>query len=231
MIVKSYAKINLALDIIGRDNNLYHQLNTIMCMLESYYDVLEIKKSNTLDIKITGKQIFKGANILEKVAFFFKKEFNKDTNFEVNITKNIKVGGGMGGGSSNAASFLHFLLKENNIFLNQNAFCKLALKIGADVPFFYTNKPKICTGYGENISDIAFSLPKNLFAIIYIPNSTVHTKEAFKKLESTYFKPKSKFDNFESVLKSKNIFETIMNKEIAHAIKCLNTLKGFIKVV
>ena len=230
--ILSYAKINLALDILGKDANSYHKLNTLMCCLADYYDVLEISPSKNLQIKTSGNYAFDGVNILEKVAYLFKKEFGRDVNFAVNIIKNIKTGGGLGGGSSNASAFLHFLLKQNQMFLSKKAFCDFAFKIGADVPFFYNTNPKICSNYGEVIEDIKFTMPKTLLALLYIPDFEINTKEAFSLLNPSDFKPNSHFKNFNEVLSSVNPFKFSaqkINSQIEDVINELQSFKGVIK--
>ena len=231
--ILSYAKINLALKVLQQDANSYHKINTLICCLTDYYDVLEISPSANLQIKTSGKYAFEGSNTLEKVAHLFKKEFGGNVNFAVNIIKNIKTGGGLGGGSSNASAFLHFLLKQNQIFLSKKAFCNFAFKIGADVPFFYNTNPKICSNYGEVIQDIKFAIPKTLFALLYIPDFETNTKQAFSLLNHGDFKPNSKFESFDEVLSSFNPFlfsAQKINPQIMQAITELKSLFGTIKV-
>jgi 4-diphosphocytidyl-2-C-methyl-D-erythritol kinase len=231
-IIKSYAKVNLSLEILKKEKN-FHVLQTVICCLQHYYDVLTISPATKFDVESSGKYLFNGDNILEKVAFLCKKEFDCNINFNVKIQKNIKTGGGLGGGSSNAATFLHFLLKQNNIYLNQKAFCEFAFKIGADVPFFFNHYPKICKNYGEVLSDLTFNIPNNLFVVIVVPDFEVKTKEVFSFLNHSQFQPKSKFINFDDVVKSQNPFLNIalqLKPNVKEVLESLLQIEGCIKV-
>jgi 4-diphosphocytidyl-2-C-methyl-D-erythritol kinase len=231
--LKSYAKLNLALELTSKDANSYHQINTFICVLKDYFDVLKIKKANHFSVKTIGDFAFKGENILEKVTFLFCKEFDGNANFSIEISKNIKTGGGLGGGSSNAGYFLHFLLKQNNIALSKKAFCEFAFKIGADVPFFYNNSPKICTGYGEIVDDVNFAMPKVLFAILCIPDFSINTKEAFTLTKSEDLKPNAKFNSFDDVVSSQNSLlhsACLINSELKNILNQLKLLPNAIKV-
>lgn len=229
--ILSYAKINLALEVVEKVNN-YHKLSTLMCCLKNYYDVIKIKPSNKFSVQVSGDYNVEGENILEKVAHLFTKEFGYNVNYSINIIKNIKIGGGLGGGSSNAATFLHFLLQQNNIFLNKNAFCNFVIKIGSDVPFFFNHYPKICKNFGEKLYDVHFSIPKKLFAVIIIPHFSISTKQAFELLDKKSFNPLSRFDSFEDVIKSQNPFTLSINnlhKDVLKIIETLKSIQGCIK--
>jgi 4-diphosphocytidyl-2-C-methyl-D-erythritol kinase len=229
--MKSFAKINISLEIKERQEK-FHTLNTLICTLEDCYDVLEIQKSSKLTISTAGNYAFEGENILEKVAILFYKEFGGDINFDVKIQKNIKTGGGLGGGSSNAGVFLKFLLKQNGIFLSQKAFSDFVFKIGADVPFFYNNLPKMCGNYGEVLEDVNFEMPKELYALLLFPDFEINTKEAFANLDKSTFKPNSFFVNFSDAISSQNTFQSsasLINPEITNIIHTLKSLPNIIK--
>jgi 4-diphosphocytidyl-2-C-methyl-D-erythritol kinase len=229
--MEANAKLNLSLALIGKEGG-YHTLQTLMCVLEDYYDVIEIKPHNYFEVKNKGNYKFEGKNILEKVADLFKEEFGGNVNFSVNIVKNIKTGGGLGGGSSNAGFFLHFLLLQNNISLSKEEFCKFAMKVGADVPFFYDKSPKICTHYGEVLNDVTFEMPKNLFALLVLPDFEINTAKAFSLVKHHHFTPNSKLESFEDVLKSVNPLGLIANEinpEISVILRELKKAKGVLK--
>jgi 4-diphosphocytidyl-2-C-methyl-D-erythritol kinase len=229
--MKSNAKINLSLEIVGRESE-FHTLNTVMCILEDYYDEIEIIPSKSFQISSCGEYQFEGENILSKVADLFKKEFGGNTNFNVSITKNIKTGGGLGGGSSNAGAFLKFLLSANSIFLSQKAFSNFAIQIGADVAFFYNNLPKICTHYGEVLQDIPFKMPQNLFALVILPSFKIETKQAFSLVKPHHLNHNSSFKTFDDVLFSKNPLGVIaieINPELSDIVSKLKTLPNVMK--
>ena len=230
---KSFAKINLMLEINGKDaSSGYHKLQTLICTLEDYHDSLEITPAEKFSITLKGEYAFEGENILEKTAKLFIKEFGGNVNFNVKLTKNIKFGAGLGGGSSNAGVFLNFLLKENGIILSKKEYSDFAFKIGADVPFFYNESPKICEGFGEELSEIQFAMPRELYAILVLPEFSVSTISVFKSFEASDILPAKKIQNFQQVLTSKNSltkYAINLQPEIANIISQLSQLPNVLK--
>lgn len=226
-ILKSYAKINIFLEILNKDiSNGYHFLSTMICSLENYYDILSIEKDKSFSVSLSGKYIFEDANILEKTVQVFRENFEGDTNFKVNIEKNIKIGAGLGGGSSNAGVFLHFLMETNKINVSEEEFAKAAIQIGTDVPYFYNNKPKICQGYGEKLENLPFLLPPEIYALIILPNSFISTPAIFKKiLPQTYKINPSLPKTFEKAL----IIENDLEKYAAEFAEEINDIITFLK--
>lgn len=229
--LKSFAKLNLSLNISGRDVTGLHFIDTIMCIAKDYYDEIFISRSHAFEVSTFGNYSVIEGNILFKVVDLCKKYFGNsfNANFEVRIKKNIKTGAGLGGGSSNAAEFLKFLLKQNNIWLNKNAFCELALQIGADISFFYDYSIKRCTGYGEILNEVSFIIPSNLHAIIILPDFEIETKKAFSLIEN--FNQNIPYD-FEDVLKNQNSFYSVCSKiqpEIENIIQNLHSLPHVLK--
>ncbi len=230
---KSFAKINLMLEINGKDApSGYHKLQTLMCVLEDYYDSLEITPAEKFSIILKGEYAFEGENILEKTAKLFVKEFGGNVNFNIKLTKNIKFGAGLGGGSSNAGVFLNFLLKENGIILSKKEYSDFAFKIGADVPFFYNESPKICEGFGEELSEIQFEMPRELYALLVLPEFSVSTISVFKSFEASDILPAREIQNFQQVLGSKNSltkYAVKLQPEIANIISQLSKLPNALK--
>lgn len=233
--LKSYAKINLFLEIIQKDKTTgYHFLSTLICSLKDYYDIITIENSNNFSVSLSGKYIFEGDNLLDKTIKIFKENFSGNTNFKVNIEKNIKFGAGLGGGSSNAGVFLRFLLEENGISLTESEFAKVATKIGADVPYFYNNLPKMCSGYGEILQKPDFTLPSPLYAIVVLPPFFISTPSIFKKIIPESYKgtPSSPI-TFNEALKIENDLERYAIESangIADVLSSLTALPNILKV-
>lgn len=232
--IKSYPKFNLFLEILNKNPiTNYHYLHTMMFCLSDIYDTISITADDKFSISVKGRYIFNGENILEKTVKHFKEVFNKNTNFKVEITKNIKFGAGLGGGSSNAAFFLNFLLKQNNIILTRSEFCQFAIKIGADVPFFYDTKPKICKMYGEELADVPFALPQSLYVLLVLPQFSINTASIFKQItQATYKHNASNITSFIEALKIGNDLENFaynVKPELLDIIKNLNSLPNVLK--
>ncbi len=116
--IKSYAKLNLALNIVGKTNSL-HRIESIISFID-LYDLIKIKetKSKKHVIKFYGKfsrNINKNNTISKLLEILEKKKILKDKKFQIKVNKYIPNKAGLGGGSMNAASVLKFMIKKNII--------------------------------------------------------------------------------------------------------------------
>ena len=134
--IKSYAKINLALNVIGKKNKL-HKIESIISFV-NLHDLIYLKKINETNHKISFKGKYsKNINKVNTVSTLLKlldqKNFLNNIKFEIKIVKNIPQEAGMGGGSMNAASLISFFIKKKLIKLRNNELAKLTSQIGSDV--------------------------------------------------------------------------------------------------
>ena len=134
--IKSYAKINLALNVIGKKNKL-HKIESIISFVD-LHDLIYLKKINETNHKISFKGKYsKNINKVNTVSTLLKlldqKNFLNNIKFEIKIVKNIPQEAGMGGGSMNAASLISFFIKKKLIKLRNNELAKLTSQIGSDV--------------------------------------------------------------------------------------------------
>lgn len=150
---KSYAKVNIFLKIANKRDN-YHELVSRFVRVHNLYDEMTFIKTNknSFDIigdfgcKLESNTIYKAYILLKKykeVEDFFKI-------YSVKVKKNIPEFAGLGGGSSNAATFLIMVNEYCKLNLSKDELCKIAVQIGADVPFFvYEYDSANVTGIGE----------------------------------------------------------------------------------
>lgn len=181
--LKSRAKVNLSIDVIGKREDGYHLVEMIMQTID-LYDKLKITeieensiliKSNSLDIPLNED------NIMYKAVNLLKNQFNIEKGIEISIEKNIPVAAGMAGGSSNAAAVLVGLNKLWNLGLSENELKDIGLKLGADVPFCITGGSALAEGIGEELTNIK-GLPEDLNILVCKPNIFVSTKEVYQSL-------------------------------------------------
>ncbi len=179
MIFFPNAKINLGLNVISKKNNGYHNLESCFCPI-NLFDIIEIKKSNTLSfrtsgIKIPGKS---KENIIFKIIDEIKTKVKP---LDIFLYKNIPIGSGLGGGSSNATFSLLTINKLLNLKIKKNEIFRITKKVGSDCPFFINNEVSYVQGTGNIIKKINIDI-YNKKIIIIIPNLHISTKEAFKKI-------------------------------------------------
>ena len=137
--IKSPAKINLYLKILGKLNNGFHELDTSFQLINLYDDICFKKTKKGISVQCNDKNIDNHKNIVFKVANDLQKQ-TKNNGIEIQIKKRIPLGAGLGGGSSNAASAIVMLDKIWGLNLNRNKMLEYAKEIGADVPFFMFGK-------------------------------------------------------------------------------------------
>ena len=154
--VKAAAKINLSLDIVGKREDGYHLLETVMQTV-SLYDYIGIDTSKK-GITLSGNLPYvpyNEKNIAYKAASLFFELIGEEPHAEISLTKHIPVCAGMGGGSSNAAAVLLGLNYAFGEPLKKEALCEKSVSLGADVPYFFYGGTKLCEGIGEKVSNIS----------------------------------------------------------------------------
>ncbi|MGL4654466.1 MAG: 4-(cytidine 5'-diphospho)-2-C-methyl-D-erythritol kinase [Sarcina sp.] len=180
---KAYAKINIALDAIGKREDGYHLLRMIMQTVD-IYDEIELNKNKERKIRLTTDKYYLPTdekNLAYKAAKLFMETYDIKTGVDIHIKKNIPVSAGMAGGSSDAATVLFLMNKVFNQGINKHELEKLAVKIGADVPYCIEGGTALCEGIGEKIKKIKPFKDKIL--VIVKPSFGVSTKDVYGDLD------------------------------------------------
>lgn len=202
---KSYAKVNIFLKISNKRDS-YHELVSRFVRVHSLYDTISFVKSSrkafciigNFSCKLETNTVYKAYKLLEN--YNGVKEFFE--NHSVKIEKNIPEFAGLGGGSSNAATFLIMTNKYCNLNLSKDELCKIAVNIGADVPFFvYEYDSANVTGIGEIVEKFDEEI-LNIDTIT--PNIKCNTGEIFKVFRENFYKQISE-EEANRLLKMKSI--------------------------
>ena len=217
--LKSRAKVNLSIDVLGKRQDGYHLVEMIMQTID-LYDLIEIneKDNDQITIKSTSDEIpLDCNNLVYKAANLIKKTFNINKGVEIHIKKNIPVAAGMAGGSSNAAAVLVGLNKLWNLNLSNQQLEKIGLKLGADVPFCINGGAVLASGIGEELTPIK-GLTKDVCILVCKPDLFVSTKEVYECIDSKDIdkRPNNKF-----------LIECLKNEETRQlAENMFNVLEG-----
>ncbi|WP_300350032.1 4-(cytidine 5'-diphospho)-2-C-methyl-D-erythritol kinase [Clostridium sp.] len=235
MKMKAYAKINIALDAIGKREDDYHLLRMIMQTVD-LYDVIDITKSKGSSISISCNKHYVPTderNLAYKAAALFKERFNIKEGINIRIKKNIPVAAGMAGGSTNAAAVLVIMNKLFNVNASLDELKELGVKIGADVPYCIEGGTALCEGIGEVITQLKPF--ENKILVVLKPNFGVSTKEVYTSLDINKIKKHVNIEGLISAMENddlryvsrnmKNVLENVTLKK--HSV--LKTIKEDMK--
>ncbi len=211
--IKSYAKINLALNITGKTSDL-HKIESIVGFV-TLHDVILIKKiqSKKHIISFKGKfskNISKKNTISKLLKYLEKEKLLTSHKFEIKINKYIPSKSGLGGGSMNAANIIKYLIKKNFIHPSKRQLSSICKSIGSDVALGLNTTFTILK---SNNQIREFKNCKKFYVLIVKPSFGCSTKEIYasvKKFTKPRFnKPSKKMFSFDNLKKLNNSLEPI----------------------
>jgi len=211
--VKSFAKINLALNVTGKIA-LLHKIESIFCFI-NLYDVISIKKINSPNHQISyfgkfSKNISNNNTITKLFKILDQEKLIRNNKFQIKINKNIPQQAGLGGGSMNAASILNFLIKKKYIKIKQKKITDISRSIGSDVILGVDPKKGILT---SNNYIKRFSNYNKFYVLLVKPDFGCSTKTIYsgvkKFTRSKYDKPKKTMFSQKYLIDQKNALENI----------------------
>ena len=213
--IKSNAKINLALNIIGKSNGL-HEIESLIAFID-LHDVILLKKikSKKHHIIFRGKfsKNINSNNTISKLLKILEKKKILKQKFYIKITKNIPQKAGLGGGSMNAARILKYLIEKKIIKVNRKQISEITSYIGSDVILGLNPSNSILTS--KNKIKI-FRNCKRLYTLIIKPSygcSTEYIYSLVKKFDRAKFnKPTKKMFNPNFLKRMSNSLEKIAFK-------------------
>ena len=215
--LKSWAKINLSLNLIKRLSNNYHSIESLITFVQ-IFDEIKIKTLNKKEHKISfsgkfskgiGKRntVYKLLKLLEK-----KKIINKK--FEIKIKKNIPQKSGMGGGSMNAATILSYFMKKRILNISNKKAKDLAYKVGSDVVLGLEKKNSILF---KNKKIGRLNKKIDFHVLIVMANEGCSTKYIFSKVKKyskpLYFNINKRFFDTNYLIQSNNDLENVVFKK------------------
>ena len=211
-LIKSYAKVNLSLGIVGKLQSGYHKVESLVSFL-NFYDEIKIKKiiSKNHKIKFFGnfsKGIKKNNTIYNLLKLLDEKKILNNQKYLIKIKKNIPQKAGLGGGSMNASAIIRFFISKKVINFSKKDLIKLTKQIGSDVQLGIDNKNKVLYSNGKLETK---SKKKGLFVIIVKPNFGCSTKEIYKKVKK--YSPKKLIKN------KKNYFNLIYMEKLKNDLE------------
>jgi 4-diphosphocytidyl-2-C-methyl-D-erythritol kinase len=178
-------KINIGLRVVRKREDGYHDLETIFYPVYGLHDELEVEPSAEFAFVQDGLTVDCSPtdNLIYKTYSRMRERYPQISNVTITFKKNIPFGAGLGGGSSDAAAVMKAVVKLLNLKTTDEELFKIALQIGADVPYFLKNKPARVNGIGEFITPI--KIKKKYDVLLVKPKQGCATKEVFKASDDT----------------------------------------------
>jgi 4-diphosphocytidyl-2-C-methyl-D-erythritol kinase len=178
------AKLNLFLHITGRRPDGYHALQTVFQLLD-WGDTLHFTRRD--DGRVTRSTDVSGVppehDLTVRAALLLKNHTGSAEGVDIGIDKRLPMGAGLGGGSSDAATTLLALNRLWKLDLPREELQALALKLGADVPFFVFGKNAFAEGVGEALE--AVQLPARYFLVVtprvHVPTAAIFSEKSLTR--------------------------------------------------
>ena len=181
MQIKAPAKINLALDVVARRPDGYHQVDLIMQSIE-LSDHLTLEPAGQIELccnrpDIPGNE----SNLAWRAARLLQEITGSARGVRIGIDKKIPVAAGLAGGSTDAAAVLIGLNDLWQLGLSQTELMEIGVQLGADVPFCIMRGTARAEGIGGQLTAIKSALKCNV--LLVTPNCQVSTAEVYQKLQ------------------------------------------------
>ena len=182
--VRSYAKINLALEVLALRQDGYHELRTLFQSIDLHDDLrLRILPGGRITLRCDHPQVpVDETNLAWRAARDLLTWVNRREGVEIAITKRIPVAGGLGGGSSNGAAVLTTLDRALRLGLGAAGLLPLARRLGADVPFFLHGGTCLGLARGDEVYPLARQLRTQV--VVVDPQRPVSTAAVFRRLDA-----------------------------------------------
>lgn len=225
---RAYAKINLYLDVTGREPDGFHSLRSVMQTV-GLYDAVSVEAAPaaepTVSISLRGRYrvpVGEG-NLCHRAALAYMEAAALPMRVRISLDKHIPVAAGLGGGSADAAAVLRALNRITRRRLAADRLLSVAASLGSDVPFCLLGHTRLCEGRGERMQVLT---PSPLLPTVIVPSTErVSTPSAYAALDGAYggFATPSEHGDLSAMLRALaardpraviralyNIFETVV---------------------
>lgn len=181
--IKARAKINLTLDVLGRRENGYHDVEMIMQQI-NLYDLVTVEKSDSDGITLTCSDFFLPVderNLAYRAAQIMRERFSIPSGFKIHIEKHIPIAAGLAGGSTDAAAVISGINRVCQLELTTQQMQDIGFTLGADIPFCFMEGCAIARGLGEILTPIRGF--EHAWMVLVKPGFGVSTKDVYTGLD------------------------------------------------
>ena len=225
MLLHAFGKINLTLDILGKRPDGYHIIDSVFQSI-GLYDILSIERDSNISVLCDG---INGENNL---AYTAAKEFFNCLSIsggaKIKIDKRIPVCAGLGGGSADAAAVIIALQRLYGVNIKKYELLEIALKCGADVPFFLLGSTARVGGIGEKVMPIPSI--RGYYAVLIKAGEKKSTADMYRRIDTMplsepvtgeFVKLIGKGNSYEALALVNNAFSAVGADSVVNdALKC-----------
>ena len=188
LVLPAYAKINLSLDVLGKRDDGYHEVEMVMQTI-SLHDLLEFslveeptaESSGNISLTVIGTDLpVDENNLVIRAARLLQEYTGSHHGAKIVLRKNIPIAAGLGGGSADAAAALLGLNRLWQLGLSTEQILFLAAKIGSDVPFCVEGGTALAKGRGEKLT--VLDPAPNMGLVLVKPSYGISTAQVYKNL-------------------------------------------------
>jgi 4-diphosphocytidyl-2-C-methyl-D-erythritol kinase len=216
--VQASAKVNLALEVLGKRADGYHEIATVMQAVD-LFDRLTLEPAPTLTLEVDDSALpTDEGNLVIRAAMLLRQDAGVDSGARIRLRKRIPVAAGLGGGSSDAAATLWGLSRLWGLRWPRARLAELAMRLGMDVPFFLSHGPALATGRGERLKP----LPRaGAYALVLVnPGVPLPTREVYGRVPADWHAEPAGTRRLMEALKTRNPSRV--------AVALTNNLEGFV---
>jgi len=212
IIIESYGKINLGLDVLYKRQDGYHELNTIMQQIDlsDTLTLSEIKEDIVLECNEKDLPL-DSTNLVYRAWKKIQEKTGINKGIQIGIHKKIPIAAGLAGGSSNAAMVLKGLNELWQLNLSEEELKQMGVELGADVPYCIMGGTALAQGIGEKLTKLKSFGGKNI--LLVNPGISISTADVYKNLKLSN-KPKLDTEKIISFMEKedlKSLGENIIN--------------------
>ncbi|MFH1682070.1 MAG: 4-(cytidine 5'-diphospho)-2-C-methyl-D-erythritol kinase [Candidatus Eisenbacteria bacterium] len=183
LLVESFAKLNLFLEVGDRTSSGYHELSTVMQSI-SPADVLRIEEGDGIEVVCDDPSVPGGeGNTAFRAPSLRRVGVGGWAGCKISIQKKIPVEAGLGGGSGDAAAVLAGLARLWGLAVPLERLARIGAEIGTDVPFFLYGGTRLCEGRGEIVRPYP-PVPASTRFLVVTPKERLRTSFVYKEFDT-----------------------------------------------
>lgn len=219
------AKLNLNLHIIGRREDGYHELESIFTLIDWADELcLQVREDGKICLHTITPNVLPEQDLTVRAAKLLQHVSGSHLGADIWLQKHLPMGGGLGGGSSDAATVLLVLNHLWQTHFSDDVLIELAVKLGADVPFFVFGQTAFARGIGERLQ--AINVPEKWYLVVK-PNVHIATPKIFAHPDLTRNTPPCINPSYTALQPFKNDMQAVVLKEYPEVLQVFNILKQY----